>query len=112
MRLPCKTCASASKTRPSLMPESRLQLLEDALPPPPPPAEPTVNKVAGDLVLLALRSLSARAITALGSLFTLATVGSAWWLWYATPEPSPYQLVKLAMYGLFVLCANWIVRRK
>lgn len=63
-------------------------------------------------LMLGLGALSQRALAALSSLFTLVTIASAFWLWYVTPEPSPYQLIKLAMYGLLVLAINWVVRRK
>jgi len=65
------------------------------------------------LLMLALKSLSARAVAAIADLFTLATVGSAFWLCLAIKDnPNVYQLVLAAMYAVFVLAANWIVRRK
>lgn len=77
-----------------------------------PPKEHAANKIAGDTILLALSALSQRTIVALGQLFTLLTVASAFVLWFVTPEPTVYQLVKLGLYALFVLGANWIVRRR
>ena len=74
------------------------------------PAKPA-GGIASDLLILALRELSKRTVVALASLFTLATVGSAWWLWVSIPDPNPLQLVGLATYAVFVLLANWIVRR-
>jgi hypothetical protein len=67
---------------------------------------------AGLAILMAsLKALSARAVEALSKLFTLATVASAFYLWYLTPEPNVLQIVSLTIYALFVLAANWLVRR-
>lgn len=63
-------------------------------------------------LLLGLKALSQRAIAAIADLFMLATVGSAFILWYLTPKPDVYQIVSLSIYGTFVLAANWIVRRR
>lgn len=62
------------------------------------------------VIFLALKALSQRALIALESLFTLITVGSAFWLWMSIPEPNVHQLVGLGMYAAFVLAANVIVR--
>jgi hypothetical protein len=62
-------------------------------------------------MMLALKALSQRAISAIKDVFTLASVGSAFWLFLSIHEPNPYQLVELAMFSLFILAANWIVRR-
>lgn len=62
------------------------------------------------VLLLALKALSQRAIAALADLFMLATVGSAFVLWYLTPRPDIYQIVSLSIYSAFILAANWIVR--
>ncbi len=75
-------------------------------------AAPADNGAAIRLVMLALASLSQRAVIALADLFTLFTVSSAFWLWNSIPEPNDRQIVSLAIYGLFVLAINWIVRRK
>lgn len=73
----------------------------------------TPNEDRGmSVLLLALASLSKRTLVALADLFTLTTVGSAFWLFMVTPEPTTFQLIKLGMYGLFVLAANFIVRGK
>jgi hypothetical protein len=53
-----------------------------------------------------------RALVALAACFTLLTVGSAFWLWYLTPEPTDRQIVSLTIYACFVLAINVIVRRK
>ena len=64
------------------------------------------------LLLLALKTLSQRALAAIADLFTLATVGSAFWLFFAIKDvPTVFQIVLAAIYALFVLAANWIVRR-
>ena len=73
---------------------------------------PSQAEQAGlQMFMLGLKALSARALAAIADLFMLATVGSAFWLWYLTPKPDVYQIVSLTIYGIFVLAANWIVRR-
>lgn len=80
--------------------------------PSPTPAKPDALESAGLAILMAsLKALSARALEALASLFTLATVASAFYLWFLTPEPNVLQIVSLTIYALFVLAANWLVRR-
>ena len=74
------------------------------------PQAPQRRADAG-LLLLGLKTVSQRAIAAIADLFTLVTVGSAFWLWMSIHDPDPNQLIALAMYGCFVLAANWIVRR-
>lgn len=74
--------------------------------------ENPVNKVAADMLMLALSALSQRAVAALGALFSLLTVASAFWLWYLTPDPSPTQIISLTIYSMFVLAINWLVKRK
>jgi hypothetical protein len=98
------------------MAASRLEVVGQEVEPDPFPVEqpkaPIGTKFAGEAIALALTALSQRALLALSSLFTLLTVASAFVLWYVTPEPNTYQLIKLALYGVFVLGANWIVRRR
>ena len=95
-------------------PRARLQVVEEipdapAAPPAPPP-DPLVS-VGATALMLGLKALSQRAIAAAKTWFTLGSVGSAWWLWYCIPDPSPTQLVALGSYAVFVLLANVIVRR-
>ena len=90
------------------------QLLEqtDDLEPPQPTVPPPVkSEPAIAAVMLALRALSQRALVELGRLFTLTTVASAWWLWWSTPNPNSFQIASLTIYAVFILVANWIVRR-
>ena len=63
-------------------------------------------------VMLALRALSQRALVAAADLFCLLTVFGAWWLWWSVPDPNVNQITSLSIYALFVLAANWIVRRR
>src|SRR5258707_1942739 len=87
-----------------------------------PDDEPTPERYAHDyeqrepagvgIMLLALKALSQRALTAITDLFTLITVFGAWWLWYKIPDPTPNQIVSLSIFAAFVLAANWLVRRK
>jgi hypothetical protein len=96
---------------------AKFQLVEDQVevaPPAPPPAPKTSAIDWGALQLLgvALTALSQRALVALGQCFTLLTVASAFYLWYLTPEPTDRQIVSLAIYAVFVLVVNVIVRRR
>jgi len=68
--------------------------------------------VAIAMVTIGLKALSQRALTAVSDLFTLITVGSAFWLWSTIPEPNDRQIASLTIYALFVLAANYLVRRK
>lgn len=70
------------------------------------------NGVAVRMLTLALAALSQRFVVAIADLFTLLTVGSAFWLWSSIPAPNDRQIIALSIYALFVLAANWIVRRK
>jgi hypothetical protein len=89
-------------------PHRAFEIVEDDEPAP--KARPA-DAAGTAMLLLGLKTLSQRALGAIADLFTLATVGSAFWLWMSIQNPTPYQLVQLAMYGVFVLAANWIVRR-
>jgi hypothetical protein len=65
------------------------------------------------LLLLSLRAVSQRAVTAVSHLFTLLVVagtGALWW--HVLPEPTVLQLVGLGMWALFVLAVEWIRRRE
>jgi hypothetical protein len=73
----------------------------------------TGQKIASEAIMLALSALSQRTLQALASLFTLLTVGSAFWLaLQVSNSPSIYQLVCLGLYLAFVLTINFIVRRR
>jgi hypothetical protein len=94
---------------------------EQAPPPPEPPRAPqpqnpaaqNAQAVATSMLLVALKSLSQRAIIAISHLFVLATAISAWWLWRTTlPQPSVNQLVGLTLYGVLILALNFLVLRK
>ncbi len=73
---------------------------------------PAPDRAGLSMLALGLKTLSARAVAAVADLFTLATVGSAFWLSLSiSTQPTTYQLVLAATYDVFVLAANWIVRR-
>ena len=78
-----------------------------------PSARPAVDKPPRELglLLIALKALSQRAIAAIADMFTLLTVFGVWWLWWAIPDPNPNQIVALSIFAIFVLAANWLVRR-
>jgi hypothetical protein len=75
-------------------------------------AAPNGTPLGLDLLLLSLKTLSQRTITAVTNLFTLTTMTGTWWLWYKTPDPQWNQIVSLSIFAAFVLAANWLVRRK
>jgi len=68
--------------------------------------------VAIAMLQVALKALSQRALIAVADLFTLLTVGSAFWLWSSIPAPNDRQIIALSIYATFVLAANWIVRSR
>lgn len=70
------------------------------------------KSAATEMLLLALGALSKRAVIALSSLFTVASVASAFWLWMGIlPSPSINQLVGVSLYAVFVLAIEYIRRR-
>ena len=73
---------------------------------------PQASNVQIAMLTIALKALSQRALTAASDLFSLLTVGSAFWLWSTIPEPNDRQIISLTLYGLMVLAINIIVRRK
>ena len=75
------------------------------------PPQRTADTAGFELLRVGLRALSQRAMIALSSLFTLLTVGSAFWLFLSIRDPNTMQLVLLGMYACFVLAANLIVKR-
>jgi hypothetical protein len=77
-----------------------------------PVVQPQEHPAALSMVMLALKSLSQRALVAIDNLFMLLTVGSVFWLAMSIPHPDTFQLVEIGMYAAFVLAANWIVRRR
>lgn len=68
---------------------------------------------ATKLMLLALASLSKRAIIALESCFSLITVAFTFWLASSIlAAPSTNQLIGLGVFSAFVLIANWLVLKR
>jgi hypothetical protein len=67
---------------------------------------------ATNLLALALKALSQRAVAAIANLFTLVTMAGTWFLWWKTPDPNPAQIVSLSIFAAFVLAANWLVRKR
>lgn len=70
------------------------------------------TKANAEVLLLALKALSQRTLTAITNAMTLLLVASAWALWWrALAEPSAPQLVGLGGYAAFVLLID-ITRRR
>ena len=71
------------------------------------------NDAATQMLALAFRALSQRALIAVASLFTLLTCATVFWLALSViPHPDPLQLGTLGMYATFVIALNFLVRRK
>lgn len=73
--------------------------------------EPVAQESHVNLLTLALKTFSQRAIAAVTDLFTLVTIGAAWWLWYQTPDPTPNQIISNSIFAVFIVVCNWLVRR-
>jgi len=85
---------------------------EQDAPEPPAPDHAALTKLNTEMLLLSLKTLSQRALTAITNLFTLGLVASAWLLWNRIlPDPSALQLIGVGGYAVFVLLIE-IVRRK
>jgi hypothetical protein len=99
-------------------PSRRFELVADQVEvrppaaPAPEPKQPWINGVSVQMLSMALSALGQRALASLAACFTLLTVGSAFYLWYLTPEPTDRQIVSLTIYAVFCLAINVIVRRK
>jgi hypothetical protein len=76
-----------------------------------PPTQSVTEQAGLNMLVLGMKTLSQRAAAAVVDSFLLLTVGSAWWLWWSTPDPNPHQIVSLAIYAGFVLAANLIYRK-
>lgn len=97
------------------MPFSVVREVKDDAPTPPPTrgdAASSMHAIAIETLMLSLKALSQRALTAASALFTGAALFSAWWLWRSVlPNPSIEQLVGVTLYALFILAIE-IVRRR
>ena len=75
-------------------------------------ADADATKRNTEMLLLALRALSQRAVTAITNLFSLLLVLSVWVLaLHVLDNPSTGQLIALAGYAVFVLAID-VVRRR
>lgn len=94
----------------------RFQLVSDDDPveaaPAQAPGQPALQRVSTDMLVMALRALSQRAIVALASLQALILAGSVFALFYLTPNPNPQQLAALTIYAGFVLTILWLTSRR
>lgn len=74
------------------------------------PAKESV--LATQMMMLALKALSQRALVAVSTLFTAAGLFGGWWLWNGIlADPSPMQLVGVTLYAVFFIGLE-IVRRR
>lgn len=75
--------------------------------------DPAASDAAQRLIILALKTLSQRALVAISNLFTILMCGSAFWLWYVTlPNPTTYQLIGLGLYGALIIALHLVKRRE
>jgi hypothetical protein len=78
----------------------------------PSPTQSRLEGHAADVLLLALKALSQRALVALASLFSLLTVAAVFWLALSiSANPTIYQIATLGIFSAFVIVINYIVRR-
>ena len=70
-----------------------------------------VSDLSISALKIALGALTQRTLVALSNLFCLLTVGSVFWLFMSIHEPNVFQIVWGTLYGVFILAANWIVRK-
>jgi hypothetical protein len=89
------------------MAQPKFEVIEE-----PDPSPKTDRSAAIEAIVLGLKTLSQKTLTALDNLFTLITVGLVFWLYHDTPDPNVYQIVTQGIFCAFVLAANVIVRRK
>lgn len=65
-----------------------------------------------DLLLMSLRSLSQRAVAALGNLYALALAASTFWVYLTIlATPTTPQLIGAGMYSIFVIACLFLKRR-
>lgn len=73
------------------------------------PVSVAIDNAATQALVLGLKTLSQRATAAVAE---LASVGSAFVLWYLHPDPNVFQIVSLSIYAVFVLACVWLVRSR
>lgn len=95
-----------------MVPEESSEAVESSRPERLSKDDPPKDGLGVDLLALGLKTVSQRFVAALVNLFTLVTMTGTWFLWYKTPDPNALQVVHLTLFALFVLAANWLVRRK
>lgn len=72
-----------------------------------------MQNAATEMLMMGLRALSQRAVSALSNLFVLLTVASCFALWWVIlPGITVLQIIGLSIYSLFVLLVNIWGRQK
>lgn len=69
------------------------------------------NAAAVSALALGFKTLSQRAVSGLRASFTLLSAFAIFWVWTATPDPKPSQIISMTIFALVMLAANIIVRR-
>lgn len=94
--------------------ESRLQQVgtEKIIPLNAPQTSSPLDKLATDMILFGIKTLSQRTLCALGQCFTIFCVLSMFVLCYLiAANPTPTQLVEEGIYGAFILLLHWVKRK-
>ena len=82
-------------------------------PPQPSRVSAAIDGTAIRMMQMAMWELSKRAVVALASLFTLLTVGSAFYIWLLIiNEPTQLQIVAASIFSTFVLLVNYLNMRR
>ena len=85
------------------------QAPDNPIPQTPAQAQDAANAVR--LLMLSLRVVSQRFVTALSHLFTAVGLASAWYLWLKIlPNPTITQLVGVGLYAGFLLAIEFVRR--
>ena len=85
---------------------------EQSQPTKPREEEKSESELPLKLLLTALTALGQRFVVALSRLFSIITIGSAFWLWLiCLPSPTIPQLVGLGLYAMFILAMHVVVKR-
>lgn len=86
---------------------------EEDAPEPAAQKKDVLTAVNTQMLLLALKALSQRALTAITNLMTIGLVVSAWMLWRSILDnPTVLQLVAVGSYAVFCLLIDLVRRRK
>lgn len=96
------------------MSKTKFELIhdEETVSAPQQPAPAPHDNFSMEILLLALKALSQRAMVAFANMFTLLTVASVWLLFKSViHHADTYQLVGLTLYAAFVIAIHLVRKR-